>query len=63
MTQAGAHPNLNASFTLAASAEPETAKSVRLGLPEGVFINPDAAPKCAASSFAAFECPAATRSA
>lgn len=57
VTQAGAHPAfLTTSFALGESGEPEAAKTVRLGLPEGFFISPDVVPKCGAASFAAFEC-------
>lgn len=61
-TQAGAHPDfLTASFALGESGEPEAAKSIRLGLPRGFFISPDAVPKCTIANFGTFECPSSTQ--
>ncbi len=61
MTQAGAHPNLTTSFAFGESGEPEAAKDVLLGLPEGFFISPDVVPQCAAADFASFECASSTQ--
>jgi hypothetical protein len=56
-TQAGGHPDLGASFTLAEPGQPEAAESVEVNLPEGVFGNPNAVPTCTVADFALFQCP------
>jgi hypothetical protein len=56
-TQAGGHPDLSASFTLANPGEPEAAEDVTVNFPSGIFGNPNAVPTCTASDFALFECP------
>jgi hypothetical protein len=55
-TQAGAHPDLSASFTLEDPGEPESAKNISANLPAGVFGNPGAILKCKASDFVLNEC-------
>lgn len=61
-TQAGAHPSfLISSFALGQADELEAAKDVRLGLPQGFFVSPDAVPRCGAANFASFECPPSTQ--
>ena len=60
-TQAGAHPDLSASFTLAEPGQPEAAESVVVNLPEGVFGNPNAVPTCTVADFALFQCPLASQ--
>ena len=56
-TQAGGHPDLGASFTLASPGEPEAAEDVVLNFPTGVFGNPHAIPACSAADLALFKCP------
>jgi hypothetical protein len=56
-TQAGGHPDLSATFSLAEPGEPEAAKNITVNLPEGVFGNPNAIPTCSVSDFALFQCP------
>jgi hypothetical protein len=55
-TQAGAHPDLKASFTLEKPGAPETAKDISANLPTGIFGNPGAINKCRASDFVLNEC-------
>ena len=55
--QAGAHPDLETSFTLASPGEPESAKNIVFNAPTGVFGNPLAATRCPTSQFAADRCP------
>jgi len=55
-TQAGAHPNLRASFSLEKAGNPETAKDISANLPAGIFGNPGAINKCPASDFVLNEC-------
>ena len=55
-TQAGDHPDLSASFDLAAPGAPEAAKNIGVDLPEGVFGNPGAILKCSAGDFVLSEC-------
>jgi hypothetical protein len=56
-TQAGAHPDLEAAFTLEKPGEPETAQDVAVNLPQGVFGNPNAVTKCTSEDFALEQCP------
>ena len=56
-TQAGGHPDLSASFSLAEPGMPEAAENVSVNLPEGVFGNPNAIPTCTVSDFALSQCP------
>ena len=55
--QAGGHPDLSTSFTLADPGEPEAASDVIVNLPEGMFGNPNAVQRCTASDFALEQCP------
>jgi hypothetical protein len=57
-SQAGGHPDLETQFTLNSPGEPEAAKNIRVNLPEGVFGNPNAVPRCSSVEFALFECAA-----
>src|SRR6187399_32202 len=54
--QAGGHPNLNTSFTLAAPGEPEAAQTVIFNAPTGVFGNPNALTRCPSDDFALTQC-------
>jgi hypothetical protein len=60
-TQAGAHPDITASFQLANPGSPEIAKNVSVNLPAGLFGNPGAIPKCESTNFALNECAPATQ--
>jgi hypothetical protein len=55
--QAGGHPDLTTSFSLAAPGQPETAKNVIFNAPQGVFGNPNALTRCTAADYALQECP------
>ncbi len=57
-SQAGGHPDLESQFTLNSPGEPEAAKNISVNLPQGVFGNPNAVPRCSSVDFALFECPA-----
>ena len=56
-TQAGGHPDLTVSFSLASSEGSETAKSVTYNAPAGVGLQPHAVPQCSAGEMALSECP------
>ncbi len=54
--QAGDHPGLTASFSLASSGSSEIAKDAVLSTPAGLFVNPTATPSCSAADFATRQC-------
>ena len=56
-TQAGGHPNLTTSFTLANPGMPEAAKNVVFEAPRGIFGNPNALTRCTAADFGQTQCP------
>jgi len=56
-TQAGAHADLDVSFSLQASGEPATVKELGLGLPPGLFLTPLETLPCAQEEFELSECP------
>ena len=55
-TQAGAHPDIAASFELEEAGEPEIAKDIAVDLPTGLFGNPGAVIRCDSTHFALTEC-------
>ncbi len=55
-TEAGGHPDLTATFTLAEPGQPEAAESVSVNLPPGVFGNPNAITPCSSADFALMRC-------
>jgi hypothetical protein len=60
-TQAGGHPDLTVSFTLAEPGAPEVAESAVVGLPAGLTVLPSSVVQCAASTFALEECPVSSQ--
>ncbi len=54
--QAGGHPDLSTSFTLAEPGVAESASSVAFDAPQGLFGNPEALIRCTASDFALQQC-------
>lgn len=56
-SEAGGHPDIRTSFTLADPAGPEVAREVQVRMPEGIFGNPGAVNKCSPADFALSECP------
>jgi hypothetical protein len=56
-SQAGGHPNLSTSFTLAGPGEPESARNVVFEAPTGLFGNPNAVTQCTSADFALAKCP------
>jgi hypothetical protein len=56
-SQAGGHPDLTTTFTLANPGSPEAARNATFEAPEGVFGNPNALTRCTASDFALAQCP------
>ena len=56
-TQAGGHPDLTTSFTLAEAGIEESAENVVFNAPEGLFGNPNALLHCTSSDFALEQCP------
>ena len=56
-SQAGGHPDVTTSFALEGPGQPEAASDVILNLPEGVFGNPNAVPRCTSDDFALHQCP------
>ena len=59
--QAGAHPDIETSFTLSNPSAPETARNAIFNAPEGVFGNPNAVPRCSSSDYAQQACPSNTQ--
>src|SRR6476659_10254303 len=59
-TQAGGHPDLTTSFTLAGTAS-GIAKNIEFNAPEGLFGNPNAISRCTASDFVVSECPVSSQ--
>ncbi len=55
-SQAGGHPDLSTSFTLAEPGVTEAAESVVFDAPQGLFGNPQALLRCSASDFAFQQC-------
>jgi hypothetical protein len=60
-SQAGGHPDVSFDFTLEAPGQPEAAKEAVLNLPEGLFGNPNAIPRCTSSDFALHQCQTASQ--
>ncbi len=56
-TEAGGHPDLSTSFTLASPGDPEAARNVIFNAPTGVFGNPNATVECTSSDYALDQCP------
>ena len=56
-TEAGGHPDLSTSFTLANPGAPEAAKNIVFNAPRGVFGDPGAISRCTSSDFALDQCP------
>jgi hypothetical protein len=59
--QAGGHPDLSYGFALEDPGEPEAASQVILNLPEGLFGNPNAVPRCSSVDFALQQCQTAAQ--
>jgi Invasin, domain 3 len=55
-TQAGAHADLDVSLSFEDPGEPETVKNLDVSAPPGVFVYPEATPRCGAADFGEFEC-------
>jgi hypothetical protein len=55
-SQAGGHPDVNASFELVNPGQPESAKDISIDLPPGIFGNPGAINKCRAADFVVNGC-------
>jgi hypothetical protein len=60
-SQAGAHPDLRAKFSLESPGTPEAAREVEVRTPEGIFGNPGAIFRCSPAKFALNECSPATQ--
>jgi hypothetical protein len=60
-TEAGGHPDIQASFTLDNPGQPEAAKDVSVQLPEGLFGNPQAIATCTSADFALNLCSGASQ--
>jgi hypothetical protein len=61
-TQAAGHPNYGATdFTVNASGEPDQVKRVKVELPEGLNVNPQAVPQCSETDFVADACSTANQ--
>jgi hypothetical protein len=57
-SRVGMHPDFETNFTLQDAGLPETARNMIVNLPQGMFGNPNAVPKCSSSDFAFTRCPA-----
>ena len=60
-TEAGGHPDIEASFTLDDPGQPEGAKDISVQLPEGLFGNPQAIATCTSADFALNLCSGAAQ--
>jgi hypothetical protein len=60
-TEAGGHPDIEASFTLDNPGQPEGAQDVSVQLPEGLFGNPQAIATCTSADFALNQCSGAAQ--
>ncbi len=56
-SQAGGHPDLETSFSLASPGEPEAAQNVTFNSPQGIFGNTNAITRCIPADFALDQCP------
>ena len=56
-SQAGGHPDITTSFSLASPGQPEAAQDVVFNAATGIFGNPRVATECSASAFALEQCP------
>jgi hypothetical protein len=54
--RAGMHPDLETNITIQDAGSPETVRNAVVNLPEGMFGNPNAVPKCTSADFALFRC-------
>jgi hypothetical protein len=54
--EAGGHPDIRTSFSLADPAGPQVPREVEVQMPEGIFGNPGAVTKCPTGKFARNEC-------
>jgi hypothetical protein len=55
-SRAGMHPDLETNMTIQDAGNPETVRNAVVNLPEGMFGNPNAVPKCSSADFALFRC-------
>jgi hypothetical protein len=55
-SRVGMHPDLETNVTIAEAGNPEAARNIVFNLPQGMFGNPNAVPKCSSVDFALFRC-------
>jgi hypothetical protein len=55
-SRVGMHPDLETNVTIQDAGSPETVRNAVVNLPEGMFGNPNALPKCSSADFALFRC-------
>jgi hypothetical protein len=61
-TQAAGHPQAGVTdFSVGATGEADQARRVKVELPEGLNVNPQAVPQCSVADFQADACPAASQ--
>jgi hypothetical protein len=60
-SRVGMHPDFETSVTLQDAGLPETARNIIFNLPQGMFGNPNAIPKCTSSDFSLARCPAVSQ--
>ena len=60
-TQAGGHPDLQTSFTLANPGSPESVKDLIFNAPSGILGDANAIPTCTAADFALEQCPVSSQ--
>jgi len=59
--QAGGHPDITMSLSVAEPGSPESVKDAAVNTPEGLFGNPNAISRCSAVDFALTRCPSASQ--
>jgi hypothetical protein len=55
-SRVGMHPDLETNVTIQDAGAPESVRNAVVNLPEGMFGNPNALPKCTSADFALFRC-------
>jgi hypothetical protein len=58
---AGAHPDIEMSFSLESPGAPESAQNVAVNTSEGVFGNPNATIRCTSADFSLDQCPSGSQ--
>jgi hypothetical protein len=60
-SRVGMHPDFETNVTLQDAGLPETTRNMIVNLPQGMFGNPNAIPKCSSADFSLSRCPAVSQ--